>query len=409
MKVVEIERIRPHFETRQNLQDHQRDDSLPVRRTFIDGSSSKLRLDRLDIFPFGCGEVVQRMQPAQAVEISDHVLGDCAAIECVQPFAADRLQGFREFGLPLDRPYLRRPVPAQKGPPGGGIEFEEIALVGDVESDARGDCVTVARQIDGGRKERRQGKLAVICDQTRPGFDRAGDGHGVRRMTLDRLDAALSVPFGGRGRRRPSRAVVGDDVFRSAPAEQRETIPADSRRPRTRRRFGRRMRRRPRRRRFRRFSGSRRPSGSRCCGTWPPSHSCLRPSIGREVQNCAWLSSRFAGLHWGRGGFFPVRRKRSMKDRSRQTPGRRQQGSLLIYRLHRRQYMVPSIIGTPLDLRVEASVERGRGPRAAWWRGHAAKPTAAWELPAVGLARSIGRAEEVAPLRQASLFDDFPE
>lgn len=232
MKVVEIERIRPHFETRQNLQDHQRDDSLPVRRTFIDGSSSKLRLDRLDIFPFGCGEVVQRMQPAQAVEISDHVLGDCAAIECVQPFAADRLQGFREFGLPLDRPYLRRPVPAQKGPPGGGIEFEEIALVGDVESDARGDCVTVARQIDGGRKERRQGKLAVICDQTRPGFDRAGDGHGVRRMTLDRLDAALSVPFGGRGRRRPSRAVVGDDVFRSAPAEQRETIPADSRRPR---------------------------------------------------------------------------------------------------------------------------------------------------------------------------------
>ncbi len=129
------------------------------------------------------------------------------------------------------------------------------------------------------------------------------------------------------------------------------------------------MRRRPRRRRFRRFSGSRRPSGSRCCGTWPPSHSCLRPSIGREVQNCAWLSSRFAGLHWRRGGFLPVRRKRSMKDRSRQTPGRRQQGSLLIYRLHRRQYMVPSIIGTPLDLRVEALVERGRGPRAAWWRG----------------------------------------
>src|SRR5208283_1329598 len=127
---------------------------------------------------------------------------------------------------------LRLSIAAQKDPFGCGIESEEIALIGNVVSDARRDRVAVARQTDGGREKFRQWKATVIPDQTRPGFDRAGNGDGVRRMTLDRLDAALRVPFGCRGQRGPSGAVVGDDVFRSASGKQREAIPADSRRPR---------------------------------------------------------------------------------------------------------------------------------------------------------------------------------
>ena len=191
----------------------------------------------------------------------------------------------------------------------------------------------------------------MICDQTRPGFDRAGDGHGVRRMTLDRLDAALSVPFGGRGRRRPSRAVVGDDVFRSAPAEQRETIPADSRRPRLDDALD-------------GACGDGRVDGVSAAFQDLDGRQG-RGAVGRGRHPILACGHRSAGKFKIAHGFhlalpdfiggeavsFPVRRKRSMKDRSRQTPGRRQQGSLLIYRLHRRRYMVPSMIGTPLDLR----------------------------------------------------------
>ena len=115
MEIVDIERIRPDLEARQDVEDHQSDDALAVRRAFVDCSAAKLGRDRLDIFALRASEIVRRMQSAEAAEIGDHVLGDRPTIEGVRTFAANGFQGLREFGLTLDGADAGRLAVAQEG------------------------------------------------------------------------------------------------------------------------------------------------------------------------------------------------------------------------------------------------------------------------------------------------------
>ncbi len=102
VEIVHVQWTGLHLEARQDVEDHQRDDALPVRRAFVDRSSAEVRRDRRDIFACGCGEIFLRMQPADALQIAHHVVGDIAAIECIRAFAADQFHRCGQFRLILD-------------------------------------------------------------------------------------------------------------------------------------------------------------------------------------------------------------------------------------------------------------------------------------------------------------------
>ena len=146
VKVVDVERIRLRLEARQDVQDCQSDDSLPVRRAFVDRPSTKFRRDRLHVLALCAREIIRRMQSAHALEIDDHVLGDRPAIEGGGPFAANRFQRVGKLRLTLDRAYARRFAVDQKGASRCRIAAKDVALLANVMRDAWRDRISVARQ-----------------------------------------------------------------------------------------------------------------------------------------------------------------------------------------------------------------------------------------------------------------------
>jgi hypothetical protein len=66
----------------ENLQDQQRDNSLPVRRTLVHVVAPEAGLDRVHVLAAELREIVHRVQPAHAAQTGDDVFGDKAFVKC---------------------------------------------------------------------------------------------------------------------------------------------------------------------------------------------------------------------------------------------------------------------------------------------------------------------------------------
>ena len=142
------------------------------------------------------GEVLDRVQAADAAQCLDHVFGDGALVEGVAAALGDRAQGLAELrlmdhvaghrGLAVRQQIARRV--------GAVLQFLELVL--PVEGDAGRDDVALFRGLDRGLQQRIEPELAVIAQDSLPGIDRAGNGHRMRRGQRHRMDLALEVPVG---------------------------------------------------------------------------------------------------------------------------------------------------------------------------------------------------------------------
>ena len=214
-------------EARQDVQHHQHGDAGAVRRALPDVMVFIEGADRQSGFGGVRGEIVQRVQPADAAQGLDHVVGDGAPVEGVAAVLGDGAQRLAELGLMDHVAGHRRLAMRQQIALGVGALFQLVELVLPVKGDARRDDVAFFRGLDRGLQQGIEAELAVIAQDGRPGIDRAGNGDGVRRGQRDRLDVALEIPFGRRGLRRAAGAVIGDDLAVALGLNQRKAIAAD--------------------------------------------------------------------------------------------------------------------------------------------------------------------------------------
>ena len=191
---------------RERAQDHQRRHPLPVRWAFIDLVAAIGGADRLDPVRALSGEIFLLMKAAQGFEPSDDFAHDRAIVKGLAAFAADPAQGGRERRVRHSVTGRGRPAAGQEQ--SGSHRVAQFCLIAPpVGGHPR--CHHVAFL---GRPRRRleqfgEGPRAVLAVEGDPGIDRAGNGHGVRRLDADFADAALDIPVDRSFRRRPTRAI----------------------------------------------------------------------------------------------------------------------------------------------------------------------------------------------------------
>ena len=214
-------------EARQDVQHHQHGDARAVRRALPDVVALVQGADRRG----GLGgvrlKIVQRVQPADAAQGLDHVLGDGALVERVAAVLGDRAQRLAEFGLMDHVAGHRRLAVRQQIALGVDALLQLVELVLPVEGDAGSDDVAFLRGLDRGLQQGVEAELAVIAQDGGPGIDRAGNRDRVRRGQRDRVDLALEIPFRCRRLRRAARAVIGHDLALAPGLQQREAVAAD--------------------------------------------------------------------------------------------------------------------------------------------------------------------------------------
>ena len=141
-----------------------------------------------------CGEVVQRVQSADAAQRLDHVLGDGAGVKRVAAILGDRAQRLAELRLVDHVARDRGPAVRQEIALGVGALFQLVELVLPVESDARRHHVALFRGLDRRLQQGVEAELAVVAQNRLPGIDRAGNRDRMRRGQRDRVDVALEIP-----------------------------------------------------------------------------------------------------------------------------------------------------------------------------------------------------------------------
>ena len=134
------------------------------------------------------GEIVERVQAAERLELGHHVLGHLALVEAVAAVLGDALQRAGERRKAHDLAGLRRAAVLQQVALGAGAG-ELARAVGPVGGDARGNDEAALGQLDGGRQQARERHGAVILQQPAPAIDGARHGHGMHARRLDARDA----------------------------------------------------------------------------------------------------------------------------------------------------------------------------------------------------------------------------
>ena len=92
---------------------------------------------------------------------------------------------------------------------------------------ARRHRIAVVRMVDRRPQDLAQRSRAVGVEQPHPGVDRARHGDGVRALQRDPVHAPIGEPLGRRRRRRPPRAVEGDDLVAAPERREHEAVAAD--------------------------------------------------------------------------------------------------------------------------------------------------------------------------------------
>ena len=217
------------IEPREDVQHHQHGDARAVWRAlphvmpFIDGADRNGGLGGV------AGEIVRRVQTADAAQSVDHVIGDRPLVKGVTPVFRNRPQRLSEFGLFDDVSGHRRLTARQQITLGVGAFLQFFELVLPIERDTRTDNVAPFRGLDRRLQQGIQSQLAVVAQNGRPCVHRTGNRNGVRRGQRDRTHAAFEIP-GWLGRLgRTARAVIGHYLAVASWLQQRETIPADPR------------------------------------------------------------------------------------------------------------------------------------------------------------------------------------
>ena len=216
------------IETRQDVEHHQHGDAGAVRRALPDVEALVQGADRRGGFGGMGGEIVQRVQAADAAQGFHHVLGDRPLIEGVASILRDRPQGLAKLRL-MDHVACDRGLAMWQQIALGVVALLQfLEVVFPVEGDARRDHIAFFRGLDRGLQQGVETELAVIAQDRRPRIDRAGNGDGVRRSQRHRMNVALEIPgYVGR-RRRPAGAVIGCDLALAPRLDQREAIAADA-------------------------------------------------------------------------------------------------------------------------------------------------------------------------------------
>ena len=99
------------------------------------------------------GEILQRVQPADAAQRLDHVVGDLAGVERVAAVPGDRAQRLAEFRLMDHVAGHRRLAVRQQIALGVGAVLQLLELVLPVEGDARRDDIAFLGGLDRGLQQ----------------------------------------------------------------------------------------------------------------------------------------------------------------------------------------------------------------------------------------------------------------
>ena len=217
----------PQVHPGQHVEQHQGDQALAVGRAFVDRVAPVVGLDRGHVLAPRPGEVLERVQPAQAVQMADQILGHGARVEGVTALFGNQGEGFGQLGLAMHLADRGRTAVGQEDAPGRGVALQERLDRRPVAVDPLVDDIAVPGEADGRLQHPAETHGAVIAQQAVPGVDRAGHGDRMGRLLGDRRDALTVEPLGPRRRGRPPGAVVGDDLLGPAGRDQGEAVAAD--------------------------------------------------------------------------------------------------------------------------------------------------------------------------------------
>ena len=137
-------------EARQDVEHHQHGDAGAVRRALPDVEALVHGADRRGRLGGVLGEILHRVQAADAAQRLDHVLGDLALVEGVAAVLGDRAQRLAELGLAQHLAGQHRPAMRQQIARRVGAVLQLLELVLPVEGDARRDDVALFRRLDRG-------------------------------------------------------------------------------------------------------------------------------------------------------------------------------------------------------------------------------------------------------------------
>ena len=213
---------------RQHVEHHQGGQALPVRRTFVHLIAAIVRRHRRHVVRVRARKILQRVQAADRAQLGHDVFGNGALVESRSSLFRDRAQRRRKPGVAHARTGDGRLAIDQEG-------FRSVRVLGrdrhvavPVPGDAGLHDVAFVRQLDRGRQDFAEAPGAVVFHQLRPGADRAGHHHGMRRMLGDR-NVSLAIPCRVRRRRRPAGAVERDRRGAALRRVERKAIAADAR------------------------------------------------------------------------------------------------------------------------------------------------------------------------------------
>ena len=96
------------LEAAQDVEDQERNDTLAIRRTFVDRVAAKISGHWGHILAARIREVFQRVKAAQRAQVGGHVLGHWPLVEASPPVGGYAFEGFREFGLSMNLTDFRR-------------------------------------------------------------------------------------------------------------------------------------------------------------------------------------------------------------------------------------------------------------------------------------------------------------
>ena len=125
------------LETRQDVEDHQRDDALPVRRAFMHPMAPETGVDGIDIFTSRVGEVVQRVDAAETAQVGDDVVGDSSGVEAVTSFRRDTPQRGAKLRLAMHLAHAWRASARQEDTACGRVRRQQLGLEDPVAMNAR--------------------------------------------------------------------------------------------------------------------------------------------------------------------------------------------------------------------------------------------------------------------------------
>ena len=139
----------------EDLQDQQRRQPLPVRRTFMDLEAPIGGTDRLH--PIGpirsLGKILDRVQSAKAAQISDHAFGDPALVERIRATRCNFAQARTQQRLRNDIARIGHLAARQEHRRRTGIARHRIPALCPVLRHARCHTEPVLRVTNGARKQ----------------------------------------------------------------------------------------------------------------------------------------------------------------------------------------------------------------------------------------------------------------